>query len=116
MQDDSVINERKQKRSEPRTTIDEFYRIEISKIGLDYAYQFKIWNMSKYGMCILVKKDSELLNHLEVGDILDMKYFKDKPANQEKLLKTVIKHITKDDQGLFKEHYLVGLSIIQSSN
>ncbi len=113
MQDDTVINKREQKRSEPRTTIDEFYRVEISKTGLDYAYQFKIWNMSQHGMCILIKEDSDILNHLEVGDILDMKYFKSEPANQEKLLKTEIKHITKDDQGLFKGHYLIGLLITQ---
>ena len=116
MQNNNVINKREQKRSESRTTIDEFYRVEISKTGLDYAYQFKIWNMSKHGVCILVKDDSELLNHLKVGDILDLKYFKDKPVKQEKLLKTAIKHITKDDQGLFKGHYLIGLSMIQSSD
>lgn len=116
MRNNSVVNKRKQKRSKPRTTIDEFYRVEISKTGLDYAYHFKIWNISKHGICILVKDDSELLNHLKVGDILDLKYFKDAPAKQEKLLKTVIKHITKDDQGLFKGHYLVGLSMILSSD
>ena len=116
MHDDTVINKREQKRSEPRTTIDEFYRVEISKPGLDYAYQFKIWNTSQHGMCILVKENSDILNHLEVGDILDTKYFKDGLSNQEEFLKTEIRHITKDDQGLFKEHYLVGLSISRSSD
>ncbi|RZB30750.1 MAG: hypothetical protein SRB1_03030 [Desulfobacteraceae bacterium Eth-SRB1] len=116
MQDDTVISKREQKRSEPRTKIDEFYRVEISKTGLDYAYQFKIWNMSRHGVCILVKENSDILNHLEVGDILNMKYFKDGLSNQEEFLKTEIRHITKDDQGLFKEHYFVGLSINRSSD
>ncbi len=116
MQDDTIINKQEQQRSEPRKPIDEFYRVEISKTGLEYTYQFKIWNMSQHGMCILIKEDSDILNYLEVGDILDMKYFKNEPAHQEELLKTEIKHITKDDQGLFKEHYLVGLSISRSSD
>ena len=100
------------RRSETRTLIDRYFSVEFSKKGLDAIYQFKIWNISSKGICILVKEDSALMDHLIVGDILDMKYY---PANESGPIehsKTEITHITTDVQGRFKGHYLVGLSMI----
>ncbi|MEE8541555.1 MAG: PilZ domain-containing protein [Desulfobacterales bacterium] len=104
------------RRSEPRSVVDQYYSVEFS-IGSTgpIAYQFKIRNISKSGMGILVKEDSDLLEHLSAGDLLNMKYYPVDLSEQPKHLKTEIKHITKDDQGRFKGHYLVGLSVVSEA-
>jgi len=101
------------RRSEERTLIDRYYSVEFSKRGLDAVYQFKIWNISKKGICIVVKEDSALMGHLKVGDILDMKYYPSDESGPVEHKKTEITHITKNAHGRFKGHYLVGLSMIQ---
>ena len=103
-----------ERRSEPRSIIDRYYSVEFSIRDSAYVYQFKIWDISPKGICVLVKEDSDLLNHLKVGDILDLKYYTTDSSKPTEYLKTEIKHITKDDTGRFKELYLVGLSISES--
>ena len=107
-----------EKRSEPRCIIDRYYSVEFWLSGCSFVYQFRIWNISSKGICVLVKEDSDLLNHVKVGDILNLKYYTTDSSKPIEFLKTEIKHITKDEQGRFKGVYLVGLSILgnQDSN
>ncbi len=102
-----------ERRSVPRRIIDQYHSVEFSIRECAYLYQFKIWDMSSKGLCVLVKEDSDLLNHLNVGEILDLKYYTTDPSRPIEHLKTQIKHITKDEQGRFKGLYLVGLSILE---
>jgi hypothetical protein len=105
-----------EKRSESRSVIDRYYSVEFSVRDSAYVYQFKIWDISPKGICVLVKEDSDLLNYLRVGEILDLKYYTADASKPTEYLKTEIKHITKDDTGRFKELYLVGLSILENRN
>jgi hypothetical protein len=105
-----------ERRSEVRTLIDKYFSVEFSKKGLDSLYHFKIWNISAKGMCIVVREDSDIINHLSVGDILDMKYYPVEESSPAEYSKTEITHTTKDDDGRFKGHYLVGLSILKSDS
>jgi hypothetical protein len=75
-----------------------------------------MWDISPKGICVLVKEDSDLLNHLKVGDILDLKYYTTDSSRPIEYLKTEIRHITKDEKGRFKGLYLVGLSILEDLN
>jgi len=102
-----------EKRSEPRSIIDKYYSVEFSISNSAYIYQFKIWDISKKGVCVLVKEDSDLLNHLKVGDILNLKYYPTDSSHPIEHLKTKIRHITKDEEGRFKGLRLVGLSILE---
>ena len=61
----------------------------------------------------MVKKDSDLLEHLKVGNILNIKYYPTDSSCPTEYLKTQIKHITKDKQGRFRNHVLVGLFILE---
>ena len=63
-----------------------------------------------------MKEDSDLLNHLKVGDILNLKYYTTDSSKPIEFLKTEIKHITKDEQGRFKGVYLVGLAILENQD
>ena len=105
-----------ERRSEPRSIIDQYYSVEFSLSGCSFVYQFKIWNISSKGICVLVKEDSDLLNHVKVGDILNLKYYPADSSQPGELLETEIKHITKDEQGRFKGVYLVGLSILENQD
>ncbi len=105
-----------EKRSELRTEIDQYYSVEFSVPGATFAYQFKIWNLSSKGLCVAVKNDSDLLKHLNVGAVLNMKYYSTDSSNPMVHLKTEVKHITKNEQGQFKGHTLVGLSILENQS
>jgi hypothetical protein len=99
-----------EKRSEPREKLDQYYSVEISVQGIAYNYQFRIWNRSPKGLCVVVREDSALLKHLKVGDVLRMKYYSMDASQPTEFLQTEVRHITKD-AGPFKGHYLVGISI-----
>ncbi len=101
------------RRSENRDLVDQYYSVQFSKPGLEAVYQFKIRNISSKGICILIREDSNVLKHLQVGDILDMQFHPLEKTDPVKYSKTEIKHITKDDQGRFKGHYLVGLKKLE---
>ena len=108
-----MISDPNEKRHEPRTEVDKYYSVELSIPDASLRYQFKIWNLSSRGVCIAVKEDSDLLKHLEVGNILNMKYYPVGSPYPAERLKTEIKHITKDQQGRFRNHVLVGLFILE---
>jgi hypothetical protein len=109
-----MANQINEKRSEPRNIIDQYYSVEFSIQGCPFTYQFKIWNISRKGICVLVKEDSELLNYLKVGDTLNLKYYTTDTSKPIEFLRTEIRHITKDEAGRFKGLFLVGLSIFGS--
>ena len=107
MEDNSM-----ERRSEPGSIINQYYSVEFSLKKSIFLYQFKIRNISPEGICVLVREDSDLLNYINAGDILDLKYYKT-DSSQSAELKTEIRHITENDTGRFKGLYLVGLSILR---
>ena len=102
-----------EKRSEPRNIIDQYHSVEFSLHDCAFTYQFKIWDISSKGICVLVKEDSDLLNYLKVGSVSELKYYTNNALKPIEYLKTKIRHITKDEEGRFKGLYLVGLSIFE---
>jgi len=100
------------RRSEPRSFADQYHCVEFQIFSLGSFYQFKIWDISNKGMCILVKEDSAVMNHIKVDDVIEMKYYPKESSASIEGLKTQIRHITKSEHGRFKGHYLVGLSVL----
>ena len=113
MNDKPTDNSRPERRAETRSPSERYYSVEFTVKDLASAYQFKIWNISSQGMCILIKENSKILPYIKVGDIITMKYYLTESVGTTEDVKTEIKHITKDDQGRFKGHFLVGLAILQ---
>ena len=95
-----------------RTRTERYYSAEFSISGLDFPYQFRIWNIPSRPMCLLLKENSDVLPRLKVGDTLNVKYYSNDSGHPFDYLETAIRDITKNDQGRFKGHYLVGLEII----
>jgi len=104
----------KERRSETRERVDRYFSVEFIVEGTETIYQFRIWDLSSQGMCVLVKSDSDLLKHLRVGQNWNMNYYRDDASKPADYLTTEIRHITRDESGRFKDHYLVGLSILGS--
>ena len=102
-----------ERRSEARTKVDEYFSVEFFVPGAEYMYQFRIWNLSSQGLCVAVKEESDLLKHLQVGAVLNMRYYPTDLSSPAADLKTEIKHITKQEQGRFSGHTLVGLLILE---
>jgi tetratricopeptide (TPR) repeat protein len=69
--------------------------------------------MASRSMCFLIKEGSDILPRLRAGDIVEMKYYSTSSAYTSEPRRTVIREITRDDQGPFKGHYLVGLEILE---
>jgi hypothetical protein len=105
--------ERENRRAEPRVEIDKYYSVELSAPVTEFVYQFKIWNLSEHGLCVLVKNDSDLLKRLTVGSVLNMQYCPVDVTSKRVRLKTEIKHITKQEEGRFAGHTLVGLMVLE---
>jgi len=101
---------------EPWKDLDKYYSVEIAIDGLEVVYQYGIWSVESTSMFVLVKEDSGILPWLEVGDILNMKYYATDILYPFENLDTEIQSITKQDQGRLKGHYLVGFEIVDESN
>ncbi len=101
-----------ERRSEARFIEKKYSSVEFAIKQMDYLYQFKIWETSGSGMSILVNEGSVILRHIQIGDILDMKYYPSNPSDETVIFKTEIRHITRDVNERIKGHCLVGLSVI----
>jgi hypothetical protein len=102
------------RRSESREILDEYYSVEFSIGDVGFVYQFKIWNISSKGLCLVVREDSEVLRHLKVGETMRMKYYQTDALRTSEYLNTRVAHITKDETGRFKGHFLVGICISEN--
>ena len=99
-----------ERRSEPRTVQNGYYAVNFSLDGTTVVFHFLVWDMSPSGLSLLVKEDSIALTYLRIGHLLRMKFYKADSSEPAKELNTRIMHITKDPQGRFEGHYLVGIS------
>jgi hypothetical protein len=116
LKENRVMATRKERRAEPRTEVDKYYSVELSVPGTEFVYQFKIWNLSEQGLCVVVKDDSDLLKHLTVGSVLEMQYYPVDVESPTVRIKTEIKHITKQEEGRFSGHVLVGLLVLEKKS
>lgn len=114
MKEYAVAKKFLERRSELRKHVAQHYSLEISIGGLDAPERFKVWNKATTSMGFLVKKNSDILSLLKVGDALKAKYYSTDSVNHSEFLETAIRHITKIDQGRLKGHYLVGLEVLRS--
>lgn len=101
-------------RSEPRNKPDKFCYVEFKPNQGSSIYQYRIWDLSSVGLCILVRQDSEILQMLHIDDVLEMNYHSEDTAAPPEPLEVRIRHITLQQEGRFKGHYLVGLLILNA--
>jgi hypothetical protein len=86
--------------------------IKISRDGL--GYQFKLREIDDYQGCFFVNENSPVLKILDIGSVLDMKYWTDDKTRTVKYVTAKINGIAKRSHEPFKGHYKVGLSILKT--
>jgi hypothetical protein len=104
-----------EERSELRKTLEKLQSVELKLPSLP-IYLFKLKDTSPNGMCFLVKEDSAILEHIEVGQIINLRYHSEDSMKPPEILSSEIKHITKSEEGQYKGHYLVGMMILDRPN
>ena len=100
------------KRRSARTELQSYHCIEVQTLKTLFKYQFKIWNISSHGMCLVVKNDSDFLSKVKVGEILNVNYYPSDLSWPPDVHQTKIMHITNAAHNKFQNHSLVGLMII----
>jgi len=92
--------------------INKYYSVQFSIKNLDSFHQFILWDISPNGLCILIEKDSGVLDHLAVNDVFMMKYYPRELLGDSRFIRTGIRHISNDNRGRMKEYYMVGLAVL----
>ena len=110
MQERNVLNRLKEKKSDSKAIIDNYYSVQFSLNDMGPTYLFKLRDFPVNGLSILVKEDSPVLKGLKVGDVLDMEYNTLGLKGSSEPIKTQIS--SKNCHDHFTGHSLVGLSII----
>ena len=110
-----VINPSKLKtnRVKGRIILNKYHCVEMRPIKSLPIYQFKLHLHSNLnGAFVLIKENSKILRHLNSGENLDMLYQPKEANAPAEHFKTQIRNITKKEQGPFKGHFKVALSIL----
>lgn len=100
------------RRSEPREPSNKFHSVEMKLASLP-IYLFKLKEISSNGACFMVKEGSAILKHLQVGQILNMRYHADDEKDPPEIFKSQIKHITKALENPYIGHYAVGIELLE---
>jgi hypothetical protein len=98
--------------SDSRGRPDQYYSAEFLVEELGVLYQFKVWDMAAPSLSVLVNERSGILPRLKVGDTLKVKYYANDCGYPSEYQRTAIRHITRNDEGRLKGHFLVGLEIL----
>jgi hypothetical protein len=93
----------------------EYYSVEFCVEELDCSYQFKLWQTASGSMQITIRHDSAILKMLEPGKKFNIKYYSNERSCPASYHETLIKQVSKVDEGRFRGHYLVDLCMIENA-
>jgi hypothetical protein len=100
-----------ERRSENRQDAKDCYRAEVKLVGVP-IYELRLKDLSSKGACILLQDNSSLLDHLQIGQSLTVKYFFEDRLKPSEMFQAEVKHITEIEEGRFKGYCSAGLSIL----
>ena len=95
---------------------DSHLRAEIKISSDDLGYQFKLRQIDDHQGCFFVNKNSSILSLLEVGSVLDMKYWTTDKIQRVRSVRAEVNTIAKQNHEPFKGHYKVRLSIMKTKS
>ena len=105
-------NKLKMNRPKDQIILNKYHYVEMKPVKTLPIYQFKLYPHSNLnGAYVLIKDNSEILKHLNSGEKVDMFYYPKETDAPVEHFKTQILNITKKEQGPFKGHFKVALSI-----
>ena len=89
---------------------DSYLRAEIKISSDDLGYQFKLRQIDDNQGCFFVNKNSSVLKLLDIGSVMDMKYWTADKTRRIKYVRAEINNISKQNHEPFKGHYKVSLT------
>lgn len=102
-----------ERRTEPRKNAEQYHSVEFNLGGAVPIYQFGLRDISENGACIVVKTDSPILKHIEVGQIMNLKFYEHGIYNPASLLKSEIRHISAGTPGHNEGLVMIGIRILE---
>ncbi|GEM_PF-2606896 len=94
--------------------LDQYYCVEVPvRVGL--IYQFRIWEVNRNSMSILVREKSRFLSYIRVNNKYNMKYYSTDDLYPYQELVTVIKGITPQEGRFLRGHSLVEIEIAEEA-
>ena len=115
MSQDILPGQPVERRSELRKNEEPMRSVELKLPSLP-IYLFKVKDSSQNGFCLLVKEDSNILEHIHVGQILNIRSYTEDKMESAEILLSEIKHITKNEESPYTGHQLVGLMVLAKRN
>ena len=93
---------------------DSHLRAEIKISSEDLGYQFRLRKIDGNQGCFFVNKNSAVLKLLDIGSVMDMKYWTADKTRRIKYVRAEINNISKQNHEPFKGHYKISLSILKT--
>ena len=115
MADESNEKSASERRTESRKKAERYHSVEFNLGGAVPIYQFGLRDISENGACIMVKEDSAILEHIEVGQVLNLKFYELGIYNPATNLKSEIRHITAGSPGENEGLVMIGIRILEKS-
>jgi hypothetical protein len=112
MQQDHTESHLPDRRSDSRQAALRTYRAELHLAGTP-AHLFMIRDMSSKGACILMGKDSSFLKLISVDQVVDVHFVSRDPSYPSGRFRSKIRHISTTQETRYRNHWLVGLSILE---
>lgn len=106
-----ILQNLDQRNAELNPLLSKYCSVEFAIKELTCAYQFKLWDGDSESVHIVIKEGSDIMNWIKVGKKLDSKYYSIEQHSASDNFRTEISHIKKADEGRFRGHYIVGLSV-----
>jgi hypothetical protein len=110
-----VICSNKLKTNKPkdRIILNKYHSVEMRPVEALPIYQFKLYPHSNLnGAYVLINENSEILKHFNPGGKINMLYYPKETDATAEYFETQISDIAKKEQGPFKGHFKVALSIV----
>lgn len=95
---------------------DSHLRAEIKISSDDLGYQFRLRQIDDNQACFFVSNNSSILKLLDIGSVMDMKYWTADKTRRIKYVRAEINNISKQNHEPFKGHYKVSLSILKTKS
>ena len=111
-----VVKNRFENKYQHLKKADSYFRAEIKISRNDLGYQFKLQEIDEHQGCFFVRDNSAVLGMLNVGAVIDMKYWTAQKTRRVQYVSAQISNITRQNHEPFKGHYKVGLSILQTKD
>lgn len=99
-----------ERRREKREILEKYYSVEISVKGQALHYQYKIRDISRSGLSVLISDSSAILTKIKVGDTINVAFHTERPPSYPVFREAEIVYIKKGNVNRYRNHYLVGMS------